>query len=166
MATGLYSTLWPDTAGAGHSHCRNIDCLLLFFFFHYVLEIILLPVCLNKYLITGSAQLRRHIMSSLGQMVYKDNHNLIFPLFFPAITDLLVSLTAMPFYTINYAMCYWPFGEALCWMWIFMDWGMTFASIFTLVAISIDRYWAACWSSHYRNHNSRNRTLISIALIW
>ena len=61
-----------DTAGAGHSHRQNIDCLLLFFFFHYVLEIILLPICLNKYLITGSAQLRRHIMCSQGQMVYSD----------------------------------------------------------------------------------------------
>ena len=34
---------------------------------------------------------------------------------------------------------YWPFGEIMCGVWIFFDYGMTFASVFTLVAISLDR---------------------------
>ena len=47
-----------------------------------------------------------------------------------------------------------------------MDWGMTFASIYTLVAISIDRYWAACYSLHYRRHNTKRRTIVIIVMIW
>ena len=47
-----------------------------------------------------------------------------------------------------------------------MDWGMTFASIYTLVAISIDRYWAACYSLHYRRHNTKKRTIVIIVMIW
>lgn len=47
-----------------------------------------------------------------------------------------------------------------------MDWGMTFASIYTLVAISVDRYWAACFSVHYKTHNTRRRTIVIIAIVW
>lgn len=57
-----------------------------------------------------------------------------------AITDVLVSTMAIPFYSIDFYMGHWPFNEATCAVWIFFDWGMTFASIFTLVAISVDRW--------------------------
>ena len=58
------------------------------------------------------------------------------------------------------------FFQVICGLWIFMDWGMTFASIYTLVAISIDRYWAACYSVHYKLHNTRRRTIFIILLVW
>ena len=56
-----------------------------------------------------------------------------------AVTDVLVSTMAVPFYSIDVYVGYWPFNEIVCAVWIFCDWGMTFASIFTLVAISVDR---------------------------
>lgn len=59
-----------------------------------------------------------------------------------AITDVAVALTAMSFYTFDIILGFWPFGEFMCGIWIFFDYGMTFASVFTLVAISVDRLWA------------------------
>lgn len=58
------------------------------------------------------------------------------------LADVAVALTAMSFYTFDVLLGYWPFGEVLCGIWIFFDYGMTFASVFTLVAISVDRYWS------------------------
>ena len=56
------------------------------------------------------------------------------------VTDFLVALTAMSFYSFDVMLGYWPFGEVMCAIWIFFDYGMTFASVFTLVVISIDRW--------------------------
>ena len=39
----------------------------------------------------------------------------------------------------GYSIGTWPFGEVMCAVWIFFDYGMTFASVFTLVVISLDR---------------------------
>ena len=83
-----------------------------------------------------------------------------------AVTDLLVAVMAMSFYTFDVLLGYWPFGEFMCGIWIFFDYGMTFASVFTLVAISADRYWSVAWYLHYRNHNSRKKTVIAIVIVW
>ncbi|KAJ8301226.1 hypothetical protein KUTeg_020213 [Tegillarca granosa] len=56
-----------------------------------------------------------------------------------AVTDILVAVTAMAFFTIDNILKYWPFGEFMCGVWIFFDYGMTFVSVFTLLVISVDR---------------------------
>lgn len=56
-----------------------------------------------------------------------------------AFTDLMVGSVAMLFYTFDTVLGYWPFGQFMCGIWIFFDYAMTFASVFTLVAISFDR---------------------------
>ena len=57
-----------------------------------------------------------------------------------AITDISVATMSMPFYAMDlYNGSVWQYDQATCAFWILMDWGMTFASIFFLVAISIDR---------------------------
>ena len=83
-----------------------------------------------------------------------------------AITDLCVAVFGMSFYTFDTLLGHWPFGEFLCGMWIFFDYGMTFASVFTLVAISIDRFWSVTWSVHYRNHNNRRKVAVALAIVW
>lgn len=83
-----------------------------------------------------------------------------------ALTDVLVALMAMSFYTFDVLLGYWPFGQVLCGVWIFFDYGMTFASVFTLVAISLDRLWSVAWSLHYRTHNTTRKTLYIILTVW
>jgi len=85
-----------------------------------------------------------------------------------SLIDLLISVVDMPFtLTLGYYSNYWPKGNIIaCAMVLFDDWVLTQASLMTIVGISIDRYWAACWSQHYRIHNTRTRTHIFIACIW
>jgi hypothetical protein len=83
-----------------------------------------------------------------------------------AVTDMAVAVTAMSFYTIDNILGYWPFGEVLCGLWIFCDYGMTFASVFTLIVISVDRFWSVTWAVNYQQHNTRRKCLLLIFLIW
>ncbi|XP_060066250.1 beta-2 adrenergic receptor-like [Ylistrum balloti] len=83
-----------------------------------------------------------------------------------AVTDLLVAVTAMSFYTTETVLGYWPFGEFLCGIWIFVDYGMTFASVFTLIAISVDRFWSVTWSLHYRAHHNKIKAVRVIVAVW
>ena len=83
-----------------------------------------------------------------------------------AITDFAVAVTAMSFHTTDNILGYWPFGGFLCGVWIFFDYGMTFVSVFTLILISLDRYWSVTWSNHYRLHHSKRKCVVSIACIW
>ncbi|KAH9523543.1 hypothetical protein Btru_040283, partial [Bulinus truncatus] len=61
-----------------------------------------------------------------------------------AVADMAVSVTAMSFYTTDKMLGYWPFGSVMCTLWIFCDYGLTFVSVFTLVAISLDRSLMLC----------------------
>lgn len=83
-----------------------------------------------------------------------------------ALTDLLVAITGMFFYTVDTVLGYWPFGQFMCGVWIFFDYGMTFASVFTLLVISIDRFWSVSWSLHYRRNNNKKKCVIAIAIVW
>nr|KAG5708714.1 hypothetical protein BaRGS_034931 [Batillaria attramentaria] len=82
-----------------------------------------------------------------------------------ALTDVSVGLVAGFFAVFNILQT-WPFGRVLCGIWIFCDFGMTLASIFTLLAISVHRYWSVYWGFQYRLHNSRRKAVIATVLIW
>lgn len=83
-----------------------------------------------------------------------------------AVTDFLVAITAMTFYTIDTLLGYWPFGIYMCAVWIYFDFAMTFASVFTLVAISVDRFWCVTWPIHFKMHNNKKKSAIIIAAVW
>ncbi|XP_062571650.1 muscarinic acetylcholine receptor M2-like [Saccostrea cucullata] len=83
-----------------------------------------------------------------------------------ALTDVLVAVTAMSFYTLDNILGYWPFGRIMCGVWIFFDYGMTFASVFTLCIISIDRFWAVNWPIHYKSHHNKKKALGMICGAW
>lgn len=57
-----------------------------------------------------------------------------------AIADLMVGVAVLPFSTINAVLDVWLFGEVWCQVWLVIDVWMCTASIYNLVAISIDRY--------------------------
>ena len=83
-----------------------------------------------------------------------------------AITDFSVAVTAMSFHATDSVLGYWPFGEILCGVWIFFDYGMTFVSVFTLILISVDRFWSVTWSVHYRRYHKKMRVVIAIMCMW
>ncbi|XP_069141186.1 alpha-2A adrenergic receptor-like [Argopecten irradians] len=83
-----------------------------------------------------------------------------------AVTDTLVAVTGMISYATEILLGYWPFGEFWCGVWIFFDYGMTFASVFTLLVISIDRFWSVTWTIHYRVHHNTNKCVRLIVAVW
>lgn len=83
-----------------------------------------------------------------------------------ALTDILVAITAMAFYTLDNILGYWPFGRIMCGVWIFFDYGMTFVSVFTLCIISMDRFWAVNWPIHYKSHHNKKKALGMITAVW
>ncbi|KAK7484149.1 hypothetical protein BaRGS_00024638 [Batillaria attramentaria] len=83
-----------------------------------------------------------------------------------AITDISVAFTGMIFYATFLVLGYWPFGELMCIVWIFFDFEMTFESVFTILAISVDRYWSVRWSVHYRSTKTRKTAVLTLATTW
>jgi len=61
---------------------------------------------------------------------------------------------------------YWPFGRALCGLWVVVDYGATLASVYALVAICVDRLWATKWCHHYRKYNTRKKVALMCLAVW
>ncbi|UJR33420.1 hypothetical protein I4U23_020865 [Adineta vaga] len=83
-----------------------------------------------------------------------------------AIADLLVGLIAMPFYSFAQLKGFWPFGGLFCKIWLTIDDVATMASVLSIVAITIERYWSINHSVHYRRHTTKTRIRIFSVLIW
>ncbi|KAK7086618.1 hypothetical protein SK128_026147 [Halocaridina rubra] len=83
-----------------------------------------------------------------------------------AFTDMNVGMSVMSLFMIYNLYDYFPFNNFLCGYWIWSDYTMTFESVMTLAAISVDRLWSVTWSLHYRNHNSGKKSLLIILSTW
>jgi hypothetical protein len=83
-----------------------------------------------------------------------------------ALTDFIIAVFPMNFYTINITFGYWPLGKVLCGLWVVADYNTVFASTYSLAAISLDRLWSIKWSIHYRQHNTKRKASIMVATIW
>ena len=60
----------------------------------------------------------------------------------------------------------WPFSTSVCTAWIFFDYSLTFASSFTIILISVDRYWAMQWPTNYKIRNTRQKSLSGVGVVW
>ncbi|XP_041354517.1 allatostatin-A receptor-like [Gigantopelta aegis] len=86
-----------------------------------------------------------------------------------AISDLLVSSIVMPLKLLEYtAPCHWHvFGsDALCSVLYYLLPIFVFASVLTLVAISLERYYAIVYPLSAMKLNSKSRTRKIIAVTW
>jgi len=61
---------------------------------------------------------------------------------------------------------YWPFGASWCRIWLAVDVWMCTASIYNLVAISIDRYVAVSRPIRYASLMSPARAKLLIVVVW
>lgn len=59
-----------------------------------------------------------------------------------AVSDLTVGLVVMPISTVYVLATHWPFGLAVCQLWLAADYTATTASILNLLVLSADRYWS------------------------
>ncbi|XP_035670111.1 neuropeptide FF receptor 2-like [Branchiostoma floridae] len=59
-----------------------------------------------------------------------------------AVSDLLVGIFCMPFTLVDNIVLGWPFGDVMCRLVPFMQTTSVIASVFTLLAIAVDRFYA------------------------
>lgn len=83
-----------------------------------------------------------------------------------AIADLFLSTTVLPFSATLEIADYWVFGRIFCDIWAAMDVLCCTASIFSLCAISIDRYIGVRYSLQYPTIVTRKRVILALLGVW
>lgn len=84
-----------------------------------------------------------------------------------AVTDLLLGLLVLPLSaTVELRNRKWPFGGALCNIYISLDIMLCTSSILTLMAISVDRYLAISAPLSYSRRVTPLRVTLALIAIW
>lgn len=84
-----------------------------------------------------------------------------------AVTDLLLGLLVLPLSaTLELHGGHWPFGGTICNIYLSADVALCTASIFTLLAISVDRYLAISAPLSYTTRLTPARAAAAIVCIW
>ncbi|XP_077995991.1 muscarinic acetylcholine receptor M4-like [Glandiceps talaboti] len=83
-----------------------------------------------------------------------------------AVADVSVGVIVMPLFVVYEVLGYWPFSQVTCDFWIVMDFTCSSSSIFTLCAISFDRYLATARPFKYKHEQTRKRALVIIFCTW
>ncbi|XP_028647034.2 trace amine-associated receptor 13c-like [Erpetoichthys calabaricus] len=83
-----------------------------------------------------------------------------------AVADFLVGIIIMPFMLIQSIETCWYFGETVCYIYTCFLTTLTTVSVFNLVLIAIDRYFAVCDPLLYSTRITVHITCIAILIIW
>ncbi|XP_022688922.1 dopamine D2-like receptor [Varroa jacobsoni] len=83
-----------------------------------------------------------------------------------AFADLLVAAVVMPFAVYVLVNVRWELSDTLCDLYIAIDVTCSTASIFNLVAISIDRFIAVTQPIKYSKHKNSGRVAFTIGAVW
>lgn len=81
-----------------------------------------------------------------------------------AVADFLMSTVCMPFSFAQVIMNKWVFGEIMCPIVLFQQVLAVSLSIYTMVAIGIDRYYAI--KSPLKNRGARHKGKFTILIVW
>lgn len=121
-----------------------------------VLTVLVVVVVLGNALVIAAVLLRRRLRSATGLLILS-----------LSLADLLVGTVILPFSIANEVLDqYWIFGESWCTIWLTMDIWMCTASIYNLVAISIDRYIAIIKPLNYPMLVTKFRARCTVAVVW
>lgn len=83
-----------------------------------------------------------------------------------AVADLTVAVFVLPFNVAYNVIGKWIFGIHVCEMWLTCDILCCTASILSLCAIALDRYWAITDPINYAQKRTLKRVVIMIAMVW
>uniref|UniRef100_A0A3Q3F5Y9 Galanin receptor 2a n=1 Tax=Labrus bergylta TaxID=56723 RepID=A0A3Q3F5Y9_9LABR len=82
------------------------------------------------------------------------------------IADLCFIVFCVPFQATIYTLDQWVFGAVVCKVVHFIIYLTMYASIFTLTAVSVDRYLAICYPLRSRQMRTPKNAIASIVLLW
>ncbi|XP_060884887.1 galanin receptor 2a [Labrus mixtus] len=82
------------------------------------------------------------------------------------IADLCFIVFCVPFQATIYTLDQWVFGAVMCKVVHFIIFLTMYASIFTLTAVSVDRYLAICYPLRSRQMRTPKNAIASIVLLW
>lgn len=83
-----------------------------------------------------------------------------------AVGDLFLIMVSVPLASTVYTLKGWPFGGALCKLSTFVEMTSLGVSVFTLVALSADRYVAIVDPMRRHRSSTTKRTATSVIAIW
>lgn len=83
-----------------------------------------------------------------------------------AVTDILIGMFSMPFYTLYLLRSYWPLGRTVCHLWLSLDYTVCLVSQYTVFLITLDRFCSVKAPAKYRNWRTTKKIKIMIVLIW
>lgn len=83
-----------------------------------------------------------------------------------AVADLLFIIICIPFTAARYALPVWPFGAAWCKIYQYVANVTAYASVYTLVLMSLDRFLAVVYPIASITVRTERNTCLAIALTW
>lgn len=83
-----------------------------------------------------------------------------------ALADLLFIVFCVPFTASDYALPFWPFGEVWCKIVQYLVIVTAYASVYTLVLMSLDRYLAVVHPFTSKSIRTKANTFWAIAVTW
>uniref|UniRef100_A0A914VXH8 G-protein coupled receptors family 1 profile domain-containing protein n=1 Tax=Plectus sambesii TaxID=2011161 RepID=A0A914VXH8_9BILA len=127
-----------------------------FYLLTIVLILFVVLVVVGNALVIAAVMLRRRLRSATGLLILS-----------LAVADLFVGLFVLPLSISNEVLGdYWLFSQLWCQIYLAVDVWMCTASIYNLVAISLDRYIAILKPLNYPMLVTKHRARIIIALVW
>uniref|UniRef100_A0A3B3BM36 Trace amine-associated receptor 13c-like n=1 Tax=Oryzias melastigma TaxID=30732 RepID=A0A3B3BM36_ORYME len=82
-----------------------------------------------------------------------------------AVSDFVVGLFAMPAEIMRRTSC-WYLGDSLCFLYNYVSYIITSASVGVMVLISVDRFVAICDPLHYPGRVTERRAKVCVCLCW
>ncbi|OAD62574.1 Allatostatin-A receptor [Eufriesea mexicana] len=83
-----------------------------------------------------------------------------------AVADLLFVIFCIPFTATDFVLPYWPFGNIWCKMVQYLIIVTAYASVYTLVLMSLDRYLAVVHPISSMSWRTENHAIIAICIAW
>ncbi|KAK2185558.1 hypothetical protein NP493_228g03006 [Ridgeia piscesae] len=83
-----------------------------------------------------------------------------------AVADLLFIVMCVPFTAVSYAITVWPFGSVFCKVYQYALNVSAYASVYTLVLMSVDRYLAVVHAISSMAYRNERNAYVVIGILW